>query len=63
MVVITPCVMPIMSCSTLTTGARQLVVHEAAVSGFGASQGQLWGQRASSLRAGDRRLHVTMRAP
>ena len=31
MVVIWPCLMPIASCTTLTTGARQLVVHDAAV--------------------------------
>ncbi len=32
MVVIWPCSMPIASWITLTTGARQLVVHDAAVS-------------------------------
>ncbi len=31
MVVICPCRMPIFSCTTFTTGARQLVVQEAAV--------------------------------
>ena len=32
MVVIWPCRMPIASCTTFTTGAKQLVVHDAAVS-------------------------------
>ncbi len=29
MVVIRPCTMPIFSCSTFASGARQLVVHDA----------------------------------